>query len=193
MRAAGGEMPGFVGRTSRVLGFTGIGFAAGIGLAALGCAEPPVAVVAPEAHTWPDEAELVVKGLEDVERMWESGQKSAAATLAERVYAERFEPRLEPALREMEGPTEAAAVEYGFGQLLVALAGKDRAKIALRVDTLQRRTRAIAESAARAFPPPGQAPEAPPPPKDVRPLVPDVPANWEQGEVDAGEGGELRN
>ena len=157
-------------------------FAAWALAAGLGCAEAPTTVVAPESHTWSGEAELVVSGLEDVEAMWESGQKVAAKTLAERVYTDRFEPRLEPALREMEGPTETAAVEYGFAQLLVALDGKDRAKVALRVETLERRARAIGEAAARAFPPPGQAVAAPPPRKDSRPIVPDVPANWELGE-----------
>ena len=149
----------------------------------MGCAEEAAPVVAPESHTWSDEAELVVSGLEDAERLWESGQTGPARTMAERVYTDRFEPRLEPALREIEGPAETAAVEYEFGRLLVALDGKDRKKVTARVDVLERRVRQVGDAASRAFPPPGTAPTPPPPPKDVRPIVPNVPANWEQDEA----------
>lgn len=149
----------------------------------LACAEEPVVVAPPDTHTWADEAQLVVAGLHDVETLWEAGQKSAAKTLAERVYTDRFEPRLEPALREMEGAKSAAIMELSFGHLQLALGGKDRGKVADRVESIERRVRVVAEAAARAFPPPGQPALPPPPPKDVRPLVPDVPANWELGET----------
>lgn len=152
-------------------------------LSLLGCAEPPAPVLAPETHSWQQEAELVVSGLAEVLQLWDQSQQPAARTLAERVYTERFEPRLEPALEQMEGPKETAVVEYSFGQLEVALEGKDRGVIDERISLIDRRMRAIAESAERAFPPPGQAASAPPPPKDVKPIVPDVPPNWETDNV----------
>lgn len=157
-------------------------------LALLACQDPPPPVTAPTAHSWKDEAELVVDGLEEVKALWDQGQKSAAKTLAERVYTERFEPRIEPALREMEGPKETAQVEYGFAQLQLALDGKDRAALEERISTLERRTRAIGEAAERAFPPPGQAAAPPPPPKDIKPIVPDVPPAWEVDKAPAPEG-----
>lgn len=146
------------------------------------CDTPPPSVVAPEAHSWKDEAELVVRGLEDVQALWESGQKPAARTLADRVYSDRFEPRIEPALREMEGDHATAEVEYAFALLAVSLDGKDRTKVETRVEALERRVRSVAEAAERAFPPPGKAAAPPAPPKEVRPLVPDVPPAWEAGE-----------
>ncbi|MSQ03286.1 MAG: hypothetical protein EXR71_15575 [Myxococcales bacterium] len=151
-------------------------------LSLLACAEPPPAVTAPDAHSWNDEADLVVRGLDEVQSLWESGQRPAAKTLADRVYTERFEPRMERALRGIEGPQAAAQVEYAFGQLILVLDGKDRARVEERVDTLALRIRSIAEAADRAFPPPGQAAAPPAPPADVRPVVPDVPPAWEAAE-----------
>ena len=148
-------------------------------LALFACQDPPPAVVAPVTHSWKDEAELVVEGLESVKALWDQDQKPAARTMAERVYTERFEPRIEPALREMEGPGETAKVEYTFGQLQLVLEGKDRAAVESQLSDLERRTRAVGEAAERAFPPPGQAAAPPPPPKNVRPMVPDVPPAWE--------------
>ncbi len=145
----------------------------------LGCQTPPPPVAAPEAHSWKEEAELVVSGLEEVQGLWESGQRPAAKTLAERVYTDRFEPRLEPALREMQGQKETAKLEYAFGQLSIVLDGKDRTKVEARIDDLERQVRSVAEAAARAFPPPGEAAAPPAPPKEVRAIVPDVPPNWE--------------
>lgn len=150
-------------------------------LLVLACETPPPRVTAPVAHSWKDEAELVVQGLEEVKALWDQGQKSASKTLAERVYTERFEPRIEPALREMEGAKEAAQVEYSFAQLQLALDGKAREAVEEQIGDLERRTRTIGEAAERAFPPPGQAAAPPPPPKDVKPIVPDVPPAWEEG------------
>ena len=151
-------------------------------LCLLACSEPPPPVTAPEAHSWKDEAELVVRGLDEVQALWEAGQRPAAKTLADRVHTERFEPRMEPALREIEGPRAAAQVEYNFGQLVLVLDSKDRARVEERVDALALRMRGIAEAADRAFPPPGQAAAPPAPPTDVRPVVPDVPPAWEATE-----------
>ncbi len=120
-----------------------------------------------------------MSGLEEVQGLWESGQRPAAKTLAERVYTDRFEPRLEPAMREMQGANEAVKLEYAFGQLVVVLDGKDRTKVEARIDDLERQVRGVAEAAARAFPPPGEAAAPPAPPKEVRAIVPDVPPNWE--------------
>ncbi len=155
-----------------------------LALAACQTSAPPP-VDAPMAHSWKDEAELVVDGLEEVKSLWDQHQKSAAKTLAERVYTERFEPRIESALREMEGPIETAKVEYAFGQLQLVLDGKDRGVIEEQISDLERRTRAVGEAAERAFPPPGQAAAPPPPPKDVKPIVPDVPPAWEIDKIPA--------
>ena len=157
-------------------------------LVLLACQAPPPPVAAPMAHSWKDEAELVVAGLEEVKGLWDQGQKPAAKTAAENVYTDRFEPRIEPALREMEGPKETAKVEYGFAQLQLALDGKDRTVIEEQISDLERRTRSIGEAAERAFPPPGQAAAPPPPPKDVKPIVPDVPPAWEIDKAPAAEG-----
>lgn len=149
----------------------------------LGCAEPPTPVVAPESHTWVDEAELVVKGLDEVEALHAQGQRAAARTLAARVYTERYEPRLEPALRQAEGDLEATRVEYQFGQLTVSVEGADGKLVGERVDALQRRVRAAAQSAASAFPVPGSVAAPAGPRREARPEVPDVPPNWEAGET----------
>ncbi len=145
----------------------------------LACADPEPVVLTPDAQSWPQEAELVVDGLHAVESLWNEGQASAAGTMAERVYTERFEPRMEPALREMEGPDAAAQLEYAFGQLRVVLDGRDRVRVEASVDDLERRVRAVGEAAERAFPAPGAAPTLPAPRADVRPIVPEVPPAWE--------------
>jgi hypothetical protein len=145
----------------------------------LACAEPEPAVLAPHAQSWPQEAELVVDGLHAVEALWNEGQRAPAGILAERVYTERFEPRMEPAIRKMEGPDAVVEIEYAFGLLRLALDGKDSAKVESSVDSLARTVRAAGEAAERAFPPPGVAPVIEAPRPDVRPIVPEVPPAWE--------------
>lgn len=145
----------------------------------LACASPPPPVTPPEAHSWNAEAELVVAGLESVQSLWEAGQRPAAKTMAERVYTERFEPRLEPAMRQMDGPKTAAQLEYSFGWLATVLDGKDRARVEAHVDELQRRVRGVAEAATSAFPPSGEPVVAPVEKSEALPVVPDVPPNWE--------------
>lgn len=150
-----------------------------------GCEPEAPPLVAPEAHTWADEAELVVKGLDEVEALHAQGQRSAARTLSARVYTERYEPRLERALRQAEGDRAALEVEYQFGQLTLLLDAPADAKVlGERVDALQRRVRAVADVAKGAFPPPGSAAlPAPGKAREARPEVPDVPPNWEAGEA----------
>ncbi len=145
----------------------------------LSCASAPPPVTPPEAHSWKAEAELVVAGLESVQSLWEAGQRPAAKILAERVYTERFEPRLEPALRQMDGPKAAAQFEYSFGRLTAVLDGKDRARVESQVDALQRQVRGVAEAASSVFPASGQPVAAPAPKSEAYPVVPDVPPNWE--------------
>ncbi len=152
----------------------------------LGCAEEPEPVMVPEAHTWVDEAELVVRGLDEVEALHVAGQRAAARTLASRVYTERYEPRLERALRKAEGEREATVVEYQFGQLALAVEGTDSKLVGERVDGLQRRVRALAQAAAGAFPLPGGVVIPPTAGREARPEVPDVPPNWEAGETPTG-------
>lgn len=150
----------------------------------LGCVEEPAPVAAPEAHTWADEAELVVKGLDEVEALYAQGQKSAARTMSARVYTDRYEPRLEPALRKAEGDRAVLELEYQFGQLTLALEGSDAKAVEERVAGLQRRVRAVADVAKAAVPPPGSTPMAEAAPRrEARPEVPDVPPNWEAGEA----------
>jgi len=152
----------------------------------LGCESEPAPVAAPEAHSWADEAELVVKGLDEVEALHAQGQKSAARTMSARVYTDRYEPRLEPALRKAEGEGAVLELEYQFGQLTLALEGNDTQGVEARVAALQRRVRAVADAAKAAVPPPGSTPvmEATPR-REARPEVPDVPPNWEAGEAPA--------
>lgn len=152
-------------------------------LLALACQTSEAPVLAPETHTWKDEGELVVQGLEEVEALFKAGNKEAARVLAERVYTERWEPRLEPAAQKMPELGPVIETEYAFSVLFVELDGSGR-DIEGKIHALQERTRAVAEAAARAFPPPESAglPAPPPPAADgSKPIVPDVKPNWEAG------------
>ena len=137
--------------------------------------------VVPEAHAWKDEAELVSSGLREVMDLVNQGSRPAARVLAELVYTERWQPRLEPALRQMESPEAAAQVEYAFGQLLLDLQGKVPPNaLQERVLALDTRVRAVAEAAARTIPSPADR-AAPPPAEPVngsKPTVPDVQPKW---------------
>jgi predicted component of type VI protein secretion system len=147
----------------------------------LACSPPEAKVTPPEVHGWVEEGVLVVEGLEEVERMWNSGQKAASRVLAERVYTERWEPRLEEAARQLDGREATTLLELRFGQLLVDLEGQSRDRVTADIDALQREVRRVADAAARAFPPAGVAPppEAPKAPEGVKPIVPDAKPNWE--------------
>lgn len=147
----------------------------------LACATEPAPVLPPEVHSWEEEGALVAQGLGDVERLWKGGQREAARTLAERVYTERWEPRLEPAARKLAGPLAGAEVEYAFGQLLVELEGSGT-RLGERVDTVEKRVLGVAAEAARAYPPPTAAGAAPPPPlpaEGSKPIVPEARPAWE--------------
>jgi hypothetical protein len=148
----------------------------------LACAEPTPTVAPPEVHSWKSEGELVVEGLAEVERLWKAGHHEAARTLAERVYTERWEPRLEPVVEKVRGEPERARLEYAFGLLLLDLEGNG-AKVDDRVHDLQEAARAVSDEAARAFPSPDAAPPPPPPKEGSKPLVPDVRPAWEGGEA----------
>ena len=148
------------------------------------CSEPKPVVAAPETHSWKDEGALVIEGLDEVERLWKAGNKDAARTLAERVYTERWEPRLERATRApveggaSVGDLDVTRMEYQFGLLFADLEGNG-AKVSARVDALQEMTRKVAIDAARAYP---DAAGAPPPPaaaEGSKPIVPDVKPAWE--------------
>ncbi|MFZ5478831.1 MAG: hypothetical protein ACOZNI_18810 [Myxococcota bacterium] len=146
----------------------------------LACAEPTPTVTPPEAHSWKAEGELVVEGLAEVERLWKAGHREAARTMAERVYTERWEPRLEPVVEQVRGEAERARLEYAYGLLLLELEGNG-AKVGDRVHALQETAREMSAEAARAFPDPTAAPPPPPPKEGSRPIVPDVRPAWEQG------------
>lgn len=150
----------------------------------LACAEaPPPAVVPPAAHSWSDEAELVTSGLGQVVALGNEGAHDAARIMAERVYTERWQPLLEPALRKAEGVEATAEVEYAFGLLLVDLEkGASRARIEDRVRLLDARVREVATAAARTWPSPADlvAPPPPEPGEGSRPIVPDVRPKWEE-------------
>lgn len=148
----------------------------------LACQKEAPAPVVPETHAWKDEAELVSSGLQEVLGLVNAGSRPAARVLAERVYTERWQPRLEPALREMESPEATAQVEYAFGQLLVDLDGTAPPnKLQERVRALDNRVRAVAEAAARSFPSPADLAAPPPaePTAGSKPVVPDVKPRWE--------------
>lgn len=148
----------------------------------LSCAEPEQASLAPDTHTWKDEGELVVSGLEEVERLWTAGNKDAARVLAERVYTERWEPRLEQAAKKMDGKP-AIEMEYAFAVLMVELEGNGR-NLEGQVRAIQDATREIASAATDTFPPPASSGLPAPPPKaheGSHPIVPDVEPNWEKG------------
>ncbi len=154
----------------------------------LACSEPQQATLAPETHTWKDEGELVVEGLEEVERLWKAGNKDASRVLAERVYTERWEPRLEEAARRMDGTAGSTLppvveIEFAYSLLLVELEGNGR-DLERKVHDLEETTRAVADAAARSFPPPESA-GLPAPPAAAsdgsHPIVPDLKPAWEQG------------
>jgi hypothetical protein len=146
----------------------------------LACADEPAPVVVPEVHGWKEEGELVVDGLEEVERLWRAGQKEAARTLAERVYTERFEPRLEPALVRAKGDLEAMRMEHAFGMLFVELEGRGQGALA-RIATLEEDVRGVANAAAAEFPtaPGVGAPAVPQAAEGSTPIVPDVRPAWD--------------
>lgn len=153
------------------------------------CQRANTPVLAPETHSWKEEGELVVAGLEEVEALWKAGNKDAARVLAERVYTERWEPRLEQAARNMDGPAAVVETEYAFSVLLLELEGNGR-DIEDKIHALEERSRAVADAAARAFPPPESAglPVAPAPSGEgTKPIVPDVKPNWEtEGDATGG-------
>ncbi|MDP2306225.1 MAG: hypothetical protein Q8P18_09390 [Pseudomonadota bacterium] len=189
------------------------------------CSPPEEISLAPETHTWKHEGELVVEGLEEVERLWKAGNRDAARVLAERVYTERWEPRLEEAARRLGGTGPAVdlgrgdavgvgaaaepgaggtgqvvEMEYAYSLLLVELEGNGR-DLERKVHDLEEKTRAVAEAAARSFPPPASAGLPPPPAAATdgsKPIVPNVKPAWESGGGAAGaapidaEGGSTR-
>jgi hypothetical protein len=116
----------------------------------LACQKTEAPALAPETHTWKEEGELVVQGLEEVEALHKAGNRQAARVLAERVYTERWEPRLEQAARRMDATANGPVIEteYAFAVLMLELDGNGR-DLEAKVHTLQEKTRAIAEAAAR--------------------------------------------
>jgi hypothetical protein len=147
----------------------------------LACSPPPPPPLAPETHSWKDEGELVIQGLDEVEDLWKQGQKEAARTLAERVYTDRWEPQLERAVERSSPPEERMRLEYQFGLLMADLEGKGTS-VSDRVHELQEEVRVVADTAARNFPPPASAGlPAPPPPasEGSHPIVPDVKPAWD--------------
>ena len=142
------------------------------------CSEPEPVVVAPETHSWKVEGALVIEGLDEVERLWKAGNKDAARTLAERVYTERWEPRLERATATVPGGLDTTRMEYQFGLLFADLEGNG-SNVSERIDALQEMTRKVAVDAAHTYP---DAAGAPPPPAAMegsKPIVPDVRPAWE--------------
>ncbi len=146
------------------------------------CQKEPQEPVVPTTHSWKEEAELVSAGLRDVMVLVNQGSRPAARVLAERVYTERWQPRLEPALRELESPEATATVEYQFGLLLLDLQGRATVnKLQGRITALDQRVHEIADAAARRYPTPADR-AAPPPPEPTsgsQPIVPDVKPKWE--------------
>lgn len=139
-------------------------------------------VTAPETHSWKEEGQLVVEGLEQVKRLHRQAQDEAARVYAQRVYTERFEPRLEPALAKLRGEPERVRLEYAFGQLF-AYVGAHSNKTVEHIGRLEQSVLALAGDAQRAFPPQGTpaAAVAPADESALRPIVPPAVPNWEKG------------
>ncbi len=152
----------------------------------LACTNETPTVRPPDTHAWEAEGAVVVEGLEQVERLLKQGQVAEARVLAERVYTQRWEPRLEPALAAMDGPMGATRMEYAFGQLAADIDPKSARRTQRAVDRigpLEQEVRTIAGRAAKAFPPTG-APGAPPVRSEPEPaavIVPQARPAWESG------------
>ena len=164
-----------------------------------GCQKPVETPLSPEAHGWKDEGELVVNGLAEVKSLWRQGQpdpgthadtaakrgqRDAARKLAEQVYTDRWEPRLERAAMKLD-PDAARQTEYDFGLLLVELEGHSaHDHVEERIRAVDERVEAVGRAAEQAFPAPGQV-GAPPPSSDAagtRPIVPPVAPAWDDPE-----------
>jgi hypothetical protein len=154
----------------------------------LACAVSQEPETAPVVESWEAEGQLVVDGLERVESLLLQDQRESAHLLAERVYTDRWEPRLERASTLLDGPDAALRMEYAFGQLLWELSrtGPNQRvpppALALdRITKLEAQVKDVAKRAQAAYPPPGKAAEAPPEPVGSAVVVPDVRPAWEQG------------
>ncbi len=155
----------------------------------LACAVSQEPETAPAVESWEAEGQLVVDGLERVESFLLQGQRESAYRLAERVYTDRWEPRLERATTLLDGPDAALQMEYAFGQLLWELSrtiGPNRRipppAVALdRIAKLEADVKEVAKRAQAAYPPPGKPAEAPAAPPEASVVVPDATPAWEQG------------
>lgn len=148
------------------------------------CSKPPEVPFTPELHGWKEEGDLVVNGLAEVKALWKAGQREAARKLAEQVYTERWEPRLERAAQQMD-PDASRQTEFAFGLLLVELetrGGRDH--VDERIRTVDERVEAVTRAAQQAFPPPGAAGAPPTAEADAptRPIVPPVAPAWEEAQ-----------
>lgn len=160
------------------------------------CEKPPVAPLTPELHGWKEEGDLVVTGLAEVKALWKQGQpepgtradsparrgqREAARKLAEQVYTERWEPRLERAAMQLD-PKVARQTEYEFGLLLVELEGHGvHDRVEERIRAVDERVEAASRAAEKAFPAPGQAgsPALATGDAPTRPIVPAVAPAWD--------------
>ncbi|MSP55674.1 MAG: hypothetical protein EXR69_08750 [Myxococcales bacterium] len=160
------------------------------------CQKPNDAPLTPDLHGWKEEGELVVTGLAEVKALWKQGQpepgtredtpnrrgqRDAARKLAEQVYTERWEPRLERAAMQLDSKL-ARQTEYEFGLLFIELEGHGvHDRVDERIRTVDERVEAASRAAEKAFPAPGlagspafAAGDAP-----TRPIVPAVAPAWE--------------
>ncbi len=154
----------------------------------LACAVSQEPETVPVVESWEAEGQLVVDGLERVENLLLQEQRESAHLLAERVYTDRWEPRLERATTLLDGPDAALRMEYAFGQLLWELSrtGPNQRvpppALALdRIAKLEAEVKNIAKRAQTAYPPPGKPAEASPEPVGASVVVPDARPAWEQG------------
>ena len=154
----------------------------------IACAVSQEPETAPVVESWEAEGQLVVDGLERVENLLLQEQRESAHLLAERVYTDRWEPRLERATTLLDGPDAALRMEYAFGQLLWELSrtGPNQRvpppALALdRIAKLEAEVKNIAKRAQTAYPPPGKPAEASPETVGASVVVPDARPAWEQG------------
>ncbi len=85
---------------------------------------------------WEARAMTCEAGLEEALLLYEAGEHGQASELVEAVYEGSFEPELEPLVRELVGARASLEVEYRFGLLRQAMAGRDKARVQAQTEAL---------------------------------------------------------
>ncbi|MCP4807036.1 MAG: hypothetical protein GY913_26680 [Proteobacteria bacterium] len=86
---------------------------------------------------WEARAMTVESGIDEALVAWDAGDRSGAAETIQMVYEGSFEPELEPTVRELVSPRDAVELEYRFGALRQAMAGRDRTRVEAAIDAMR--------------------------------------------------------